>query len=152
MTMPSAFRALLAVGVLLGLTACASLGSAPPALPSGVSSGTLTAPPSSQTAPATTQPPRPTHTPRTTRATQQPRVTQTPPASKASQVTQAPPTTHAPTPTQAAPAGCYPKTNAGNCYEPGEFCRTTDRGTSGVAGDGERIRCEDNDGWRWEPI
>jgi hypothetical protein len=22
---------------------------------------------------------------------------------------------------------------------------------SGVAGDGEHIICEDNDGWRWEP-
>jgi hypothetical protein len=22
---------------------------------------------------------------------------------------------------------------------------------SGVAGDGEAITCEDNDGWRWEP-
>ncbi len=53
-----------------------------------------------------------------------------------------------------APAaqGCTPLTNGGNCYEPGEFCRTSDRGASGVAGDGERIACEDNDGWRWEPV
>jgi hypothetical protein len=58
-----------------------------------------------------------------------------------------------PPPTQAeAPAGCTPKTNAGNCYTPGEFCRTADRGDTGVAGDGESIRCEDNDGWRWEPV
>ena len=47
---------------------------------------------------------------------------------------------------------CTPLTNGGNCYEPGEFCRNTDHGVSGVAGDGERIRCEDNNGWRWEPI
>jgi type IV secretory pathway VirB10-like protein len=52
----------------------------------------------------------------------------------------------------AAPAGCTPKTDAGNCYEPGEFCRTGDRGTTGVAGDGKAIKCEDNDGWRWEPV
>ena len=26
-----------------------------------------------------------------------------------------------------------------------------DHGASGVAGDGERIMCEDNNGWRWEP-
>jgi hypothetical protein len=52
----------------------------------------------------------------------------------------------------AAPAGCTPKTDAGNCYEPGEFCRTGDRGTRGVAGDGKAIKCEDNDGWRWEPV
>jgi hypothetical protein len=48
-------------------------------------------------------------------------------------------------------SGCQPQTNKGNCYEPGEFCRKGDHGASGVAGDGERIVCEDNDGWRWEP-
>jgi cytoskeletal protein RodZ len=47
--------------------------------------------------------------------------------------------------------GCHPLTNAGNCYEPGEFCRKSDHGVSGVAGDGKSITCENNDGWRWEP-
>lgn len=47
--------------------------------------------------------------------------------------------------------GCHPLTDSGNCYEPGEFCRDTDHGTSGTAGDGEAITCEDNDGWRWDP-
>lgn len=50
-----------------------------------------------------------------------------------------------------APASCYPLTDGGNCYEPGEYCRNADHGMSGVAGDGEAIICEDNDGWRWEP-
>jgi hypothetical protein len=54
--------------------------------------------------------------------------------------------------TSAAPTGCYPKTNGGNCYEPGEFCRKSDHGASGVAGDGKRIVCRDNNGWRWEPV
>jgi hypothetical protein len=60
----------------------------------------------------------------------------------------------APTTSAAAPppASCYPLTNGGKCYEPGEYCRTSDRGTSGVAGDGEKITCEDNNGWRWEPV
>jgi hypothetical protein len=63
----------------------------------------------------------------------------------------------APPPTQAAPpppapAGCTPTTDAGNCYEPGEFCRDDDHGVTGTAGDGKAIRCEDNDGWRWEPV
>lgn len=49
-------------------------------------------------------------------------------------------------------ASCYPLTNGGNCYEPGEFCRSTDHGVTGVAGNGEAIECEDNNGWRWEPI
>jgi hypothetical protein len=50
-----------------------------------------------------------------------------------------------------APAGCYPLSNEGTCYEPGEFCRDSDHGARGLAGDGERIVCEDNNGWRWEP-
>ena len=65
----------------------------------------------------------------------------------------APSTAPAAAPTQAAttPAGCHPLSNEGTCYEPGEYCRDDDHGTSGVAGDGEAITCEDNDGWRWEP-
>jgi hypothetical protein len=51
----------------------------------------------------------------------------------------------------AAQAACHPLTNGGNCYEPGEFCRKTDHGATGVAGDGKSIVCQDNDGWRWEP-
>jgi hypothetical protein len=62
----------------------------------------------------------------------------------------APKPTPTPTPTP-TPAGCSPLTNAGNCYEPGEYCRNSDHGVSGVAGDGEAITCEDNNGWRWEP-
>jgi hypothetical protein len=60
-----------------------------------------------------------------------------------------------PVATRSAPAAapsCYPLTNSGHCYEPGEFCRYSDEGATGVAGDGEKIKCEDNNGWRWEPI
>ena len=56
---------------------------------------------------------------------------------------------------KAAPAPratCHPLTNSGKCYEPGEFCRNSDHGRFGVAGNGERIRCENNNGWRWEPV
>jgi hypothetical protein len=65
----------------------------------------------------------------------------------------APSTAPAAAPTQAAPtpAGCHPLSNEGTCYKPGEYCRADDHGTSGVAGDGKAITCEDNDGWRWEP-
>jgi cardiolipin synthase A/B len=58
-----------------------------------------------------------------------------------------PPPTPAPTP---APTGCHPRSSAGNCYEPGEYCSAADHGLTGVAGDGKTIVCEDNDGWRWE--
>ena len=58
-----------------------------------------------------------------------------------------------PPPPSAAPppASCYPTAASGNCYEPGEFCSLADHGMTGVAGDGERIVCQDNNGWRWEP-
>jgi hypothetical protein len=80
-----------------------------------------------------------------------PQATSTPSASPRLTHSAVPP----PAPTSAAappPASCSPLTNGGNCYEPGEYCRTSDRGTSGVAGDGEKITCEDNNGWRWEPV
>lgn len=56
-----------------------------------------------------------------------------------------------PTPPPVTTTACYPRTDGGNCYEPGEFCRDSDHGMSGVAGNGEKIICADNDGWRWEP-
>jgi hypothetical protein len=59
-------------------------------------------------------------------------------------------TTPAPPPSS-APASCYPLSDEGTCYEPGEYCRDDDRGVSGVAGDGEAIICENKDGLRWEP-
>jgi hypothetical protein len=61
----------------------------------------------------------------------------------------APAPTTAPPPTTAA--SCYPISDEGTCYEPGEYCRDDDHGVTGLAGDGETITCEDNDGWRWEP-
>jgi hypothetical protein len=51
----------------------------------------------------------------------------------------------------AAPS-CYPRNGDGDCYEPGDFCWRAGDGATGIAGDGRRIRCERNDGWRWEPI
>jgi hypothetical protein len=78
-------------------------------------------------------------------------------APSAPATTAPPPATTAPAPATSAPAapatpaGCYPTSDEGTCYEPGEYCRDDDHGMSGVAGDGESIVCEDNDGWRWEP-
>ena len=42
-------------------------------------------------------------------------------------------------------------TSSGHCYAPGEYCPNADHGISGIAGNGEAIICEDNNGWRWEP-
>lgn len=79
--------------------------------------------------------------------------TTTEPAPTTTTTAPAPPPTTAPAPppTSAAPAGCTPIDDEGGCYEPGEYCRDDDHGVTGVAGDGETITCEDNDGWRWEP-
>jgi hypothetical protein len=62
-----------------------------------------------------------------------------------------PPPSPAPPPPPPTKASCHPLSNEGTCYEPGEFCRDSDHGVTGVAGDGETITCADNDGWRWEP-
>ena len=101
-------------------------------------SSTPTAPATASSAASAT--PTPTATP-----TPSPTPTTAPP-------TTVPPTTAPPPPPTAAPAAhCYPLSNEGTCYEPGEYCRDADHGASGIAGDGEAITCEDNDGWRWEP-
>ena len=64
------------------------------------------------------------------------------------------PVTQAPQPAQTTvqpqPQSCYPLTDGGKCYSPGEYCRDDDHGQSGIDGDGAAIVCEDNDGWRWE--
>jgi hypothetical protein len=61
-------------------------------------------------------------------------------------------TVASPPPPPAPPAACHPRSSSGNCYEPGEFCSNADHGVTGLAGDGETIICEDNNGWRWEPV
>jgi hypothetical protein len=73
------------------------------------------------------------------------------PATAVAAPTPASPPSPAPAPPPATAASCYPLSDEGTCYEPGEFCRDDDHGVTGVAGDGETIICEDNDGWRWEP-
>jgi hypothetical protein len=62
-----------------------------------------------------------------------------------------PPPRSPPPPPPPAPPACYPLSSKGTCYEPGEYCPNADHGLSGIAGDGEKITCEDNNGWRWEP-
>ena len=61
------------------------------------------------------------------------------------------PSPPAASPPAASPASCHPLSDEDTCYEPGEYCRDSDQGMTGVAGDGASIICEDNDGLRWEP-
>jgi len=92
-------------------------------------------------------------------ATLRPRAAAVAAAAAPAEPTSAPPAAAAPPPppppaTTAPPTAtsCHPLSDEGTCYEPGEFCRDDDHGVTGVAGDGETIVCEDNDGWRWEPV
>ncbi|MBU7600736.1 hypothetical protein JGS22_024685 [Streptomyces sp. P38-E01] len=49
-----------------------------------------------------------------------------------------------------AAASCSLVSNAGNCYSPGQFCRTSDHGASTTTSSGTRITCRQNgDSWRW---
>jgi hypothetical protein len=142
------FIVLAIIGLATGGGKATSTGNTSPiasssALASTVASPTVTATPSVSSRAATA-----------TRAKAKPRkaaapATPAPTTSKA--VVSPPPPTTATAAAPATPAGCYPLTNGGNCYEPGEYCRNSDHGAFGVAGDGERIVCEDNNGWRWEP-
>jgi len=73
-----------------------------------------------------------------------------PPQSTSPPATAAPPTSAQP-PTSPTTAGCTPIDDEGGCYEPGEYCRDDDHGTTGRAGDGRTITCEDENGtWYWE--
>ncbi len=152
--------------------AVAAGGSAPPPRPAGDLSAPLASQPVS--APVTTSPAMPTATSPSGGATATSAgaaaasASPTPARSTAAPPTKAPVIVPAPTKpatsqpvrvlpppvqhTSAPASSCYPLTDKGKCYEPGEFCRKSDHGATGVAGDGERIICADKNGWRWEPL
>jgi hypothetical protein len=152
----------LVVLVVGALTAPASAPSAPGTVTVAAASTTTAPEPAVEPSPADTaaaEPadPTPTQVPpttavaATTRAAVAPKPVARPkaPAPKKT-IAPAPKPKPKPKPKPTA-ASCTPLTNGGNCYEPGEFCRDSDHGASGVAGDGEKIVCRNNDGWRWEP-
>jgi hypothetical protein len=146
------FVALLVIGVItLSVTSPKASTRAAPAVRASTSHA-----PAPTAAAHTSKPPPPRPRPTATVAPPAPPTHAAPAAPATHAPPPPPPTTPAAPPpppvTQAAPAGCTPRTNAGNCYEPGEFCRDSDHGATGVAGDGKAIECEDNDGWRWEPV
>jgi hypothetical protein len=149
-------------GILLGIIAALLIFSAGVAVGSGEAKSTGNISPAVTTSPAnsaagnttakalpTAKKPSKKHTKRSHAAVPSAKAPSAPAQTThaAAPATSAPP----PPPASTAPATCYPLTNGGNCYEPGEYCRNSDHGMSGVAGDGEAIICEDNDGWRWEP-
>ena len=56
------------------------------------------------------------------------------------------------TPATTIAAACELKDNLGKCYQAGEFCSTANHGASGIGAGGALIKCDDNDGWRWEAV
>jgi hypothetical protein len=146
-----ALYAVLAPAAVWGIARTAGSSSGPPA--GGTVSSTSTSNPAALGAPAATPTvsatPAPTPTPTTS-----PTPTATPASAlptSAPATPPPPPPTAAPAPAPAVPAGCYPLSNSGTCYRPGEFCRNSDHGATGRAADGEAIVCRYNNGWRWEP-
>src|SRR5487761_1293069 len=118
MTLHAYFRVLITAAlVLIGLTACSAAGTSPAApTSSGLSSASLNSAVQLASPTLSAAPPDVTTAPAV------------PPAP--SNAAPPPPTT---------PAGCSPRSNEGTCYEPGEFCRNSDHGATGRAGDGETI-------------
>ncbi|MFF3806307.1 hypothetical protein [Streptomyces sp. NPDC002032] len=152
-----AFVGLLAAGVAV---ACGPAEGSAPAVPP---------PPSLTSSAPTTATPTPTPTPTPT-ASASPTAVPSPsvppaadtdakasadpaPARPAATTRPAPePTTKAPTtaPDEPAKADCEIVSNAGNCYNAGQFCRKADVGRSTHAGNGRMIHCRQDGGQpRW---
>ena len=155
--------AIFALLIIIGVAACAATKPASDATPASSATPTPTAAPTHAAAAARTAAPPTTAraaVPAPTHATMPAAAKPNAPPKAAPAV---PPTIQAapsppprqPLPTAAPPpqpkASCYPLSDENTCYEPGEYCRDSDHGKSGLAGDGKAIICEDNDGWRWEP-
>ncbi|MFE4972407.1 hypothetical protein ACFRAR_09825 [Kitasatospora sp. NPDC056651] len=100
-------------------------------------------------APATTPPAQPTPaapvvTPPPVAPPAQPTTPPQPPVTKAPQpkvTTAQPPTDPEPPAAAGAGAGCEIRSNAGNCYEAGQFCRNADLGKSTHEAGGRVIYC-----------
>jgi hypothetical protein len=117
------------------LAAPTTTANAPTSVPSSAASPTGNSPSTTPTTPAAS----PTTPIATTRAYAPPVPVRT---------TRAPQPTH----TTAQAQTCYPLTNGGKCYTPGEYCRAGDHGASGIDAAGDAIKCDDNNGWRWERV
>ncbi|MCI4084400.1 hypothetical protein MRQ86_29640 [Streptomyces sp. MMS21 TC-5] len=151
--------ALAAVTAVLMLAACdpsaTGAGAVTPSASVGVA-GTVSATPSvapTSASPSASPTPSadPTTAPPAARAT-----TQAPAATKPAAAPPAPTRTRtaapAPEPTQAKEnAGCYPLSNAGNCYKAGQICRKADIGSTGRDANGRAIHCRQDSsvGQRW---
>ncbi|GAA3279903.1 hypothetical protein [Streptomyces lavendulae] len=141
-----AFVGLLAAGVAV---ACgpAEGGGGPAARPP-LASASPTATPSPTASPT----PTPTASPSATTAAPDAKAPDSPAPTRAATQPAPKPTTKAPTtaPEEPAKADCEIVSNAGNCYNAGQFCRKADVGRSTHAGNGRMISCRQDGGQpRW---
>ncbi|WP_326590151.1 hypothetical protein [Streptomyces sp. NBC_01294] len=125
--------------------------SLPPVASSAVPSQTSADPsPSPSPTPSPSVSPSALPSPSVTTADPKPPATQAPkPATRPATKPAAPPTTKAPT--RPATTECEIVSNAGNCYNAGQFCRKADLGRSTHAGNGRLIHCRlDGSQPRWQ--
>ncbi|MFD4655966.1 hypothetical protein ACFWP2_10085 [Kitasatospora sp. NPDC058444] len=117
-------------------TSTTAAATSPPATPAAPAPAPVTTPP------APPAPAAPVATPPPVAPPAQPSAPAQPPVTKAPQpkVTTAQPPTD-PEPPAAAGAGCEIRSNAGNCYEAGQFCRNADLGKSTHDAGGRVIYC-----------
>jgi hypothetical protein len=54
-----------------------------------------------------------------------------------------------PSPKPVFAAGCHPLSSSGHCYKAGQLCRQSDSGLRGIAINGSKIVCKNNNGMRW---
>lgn len=147
-------RALVAMVVAGAAVACGPVAdnthaTAPTSTAVAAAPTTAAAPPapSATSAPPTTAAPSPSTTPAATPVAKTP--TAAPTTRHTTKATPRP-TTNPPKTTKPAPAACEIVSNAGNCYNAGQFCRKADIGSSTHAGNGRMIYCrQDGSRGRW---
>ncbi|GLX34054.1 hypothetical protein Sros01_01270 [Streptomyces roseochromogenus] len=145
-----AFVGLLAAGVAV---ACGPAeGGGGPAVPPPLASASPTATPSPTASPTPTPTPTAPASPSATTTAPDAKAPDSPAPTRAATQPAPKPTTKAPTtaPEEPAKADCEIVSNAGNCYNAGQFCRKADVGRSTHAGNGRMISCRQDGGQpRW---
>lgn len=145
-----AFVGLLAAGVAV---ACGPAeGGGPAVPPPTLASVSPTATPSPTASPTPTPTPTALPSPSATTAAPDAKAPDAPAPTRAATQPAPKPTTKAPTtaPEEPAKADCEIVSNAGNCYNAGQYCRKADVGRSTHAGNGRMIHCRQDGGQpRW---
>ncbi|MDH6541778.1 hypothetical protein [Streptomyces sp. SPB4] len=150
-----AFVGLLAAGVAVACGPAEGGGPAVPPPTLASVSPTATPSPTASPTPTATATPTALPSPSATTAAPDAKAPDTPAPTRAATQPAPKPTTKAPTtapeePAKPVKADCEIVSNAGNCYNAGQFCRKADVGRSTHAGNGRMISCRQDGGQpRW---